>query len=155
VPVPVPVPEVSSGPSPITLSSDPRFSRFAAFVSAIRDKSPRLAPLLERAALCDLSDERLVLGLDPKSFEASFLADPTARDLLQTTVRQMLSPGAALEIVDISPSGRESATTLARTYDEAAKARRREADQSVRNHPLVDAAERFLGAQLRDVRIPE
>jgi hypothetical protein len=144
-----------SSPSPITDPSDPRFSRFASFVSAVREKSPRLAPLLERAALCDLADDRLVLGLDPRSFEANFLADPAARELLQTTVRHMLSPGATLEIVDLSPAGREAATTLARTYDEAAKERRREADQSVRNHPLVDAAERFLGAQLKDVRIPE
>jgi DNA polymerase-3 subunit gamma/tau len=153
-PPPEPAHETPSHESPIRSSDDPRFERFASFVAVVREKSPRLAPLLERAALCDLNERGIVVALDPKSFEATFLGEAGARELLGVTTRAELGPAAEFRIVDLGRS-KEPPATLARTYEEAARVRRAEADEAVRTHPLIAAAERFLGAQLKDVRIPE
>lgn len=153
-PPPEPAHETPSHESPIRSSDDPRFERFASFVAVVREKSPRLAPLLERAALCDLNERGIVVALDPKSFEATFLGEAGARELLGATTRAELGPAAEFRIVDLGRS-KEPPATLARTYEEAARVRRAEADEAVRTHPLIAAAERFLGAQLKDVRIPE
>ncbi|NUO51448.1 MAG: hypothetical protein HOV80_21550, partial [Polyangiaceae bacterium] len=150
-------PRVESPPSgeplPIRSSDDPRFERFARVVGVVRDRSARLAPLLERAALCEINNNGVIIALDPNSFESTFLRDKAALETLEAAAREAIGPGAGFRIIDLVRGA--DAATLARTYDEATKAKRVEADKAVRTHPLVAAAEQFLGAQVKDVRIPD
>jgi DNA polymerase-3 subunit gamma/tau len=143
----------SGEPLPIRSSDDPRFERFARVVSVVRERSARLAPLLERAALCEVDDKGVIIALDPQSFESTFLRDKAALETLEAAAREAIGPNAGFRIVDLA-RGLEAAT-LAKTYDEATKAKRVEADKAVRNHPLIAAAEKHLGAQVKDVRIPD
>jgi len=141
-----------SGRTAVVDVADLRFGLLAAFVEAVRPRSPRLASLIERAALVDADASSMVIGFDARSFEAGLLSEPGAQALLANVATQHLGEGAKIELCDI-PQNPEI-PTLAKLVSEAGQARRDEVDQELRAHPLVQAAVQHLGAELRSVRLP-
>ncbi len=142
-----------AAPSLVLDAKDPRFTRHAEIVEVLRSKSARLAPVIELAALVELDASRLAIAIDPRSFEGAQLADERARALVVDAVREVLGPSAALEIYGLEATGRD-VPTLATIRGEELRLRRADADQKVRAHPLVAAAVDSLGAEIRDVRLP-
>jgi DNA polymerase III subunit gamma/tau len=140
-------------PSVVLDAKDPRFSRCAQIVEALRAKSARLAPVIELAALVELDASRLAIAIDPRSFEGAQLADERARALVVEAVREVLGPSASLELYGLEVVNKE-VPTLAGIRGEELRLRRADADQKVRAHPLVAAAVESLGAEIRDVRLP-
>ncbi|NUP12742.1 MAG: DNA polymerase III subunit gamma/tau [Polyangiaceae bacterium] len=150
------VPELPAPPpNRYTAISDPGHAGFAIladFADAARTRSGRLASILERAALIEASDTRLVLGYEPRSFEANLLAEPQAKALLASLAGSTLGHGATVDIVDHVLAA--ETPTLAKMVSDAVRARREEIDRGIRNHPLVAACVNDLGAEIRDVRLP-
>ncbi|MBK6517586.1 MAG: DNA polymerase III subunit gamma/tau [Polyangiaceae bacterium] len=148
-----PPPSRRPGLAPILDATHPGFAVLADLADAVRAKSGRLASVLERAALVEATEHRLVLGFEARSFEAGLVAEPQARVLIASMAVATLGPGAAVELVDVA-SGDE-VPTLAKMVSEAVRARRDAIDRSIRTHPLVVAAVEHLGAEIRDVRLPK
>jgi hypothetical protein len=133
--------------------ADDRFALLAAFVEAVRPRSARLASLIERAALVDVTVVTIEIGFDSRSFEAGLLSDPDTQSLLASVAEQHLGAGGQVVLCDIATD--PSIPTLAKLVTEAGQARRDEVDAELRNHPLVQAAVTHLGAELRSVRLPK
>jgi DNA polymerase-3 subunit gamma/tau len=138
--------------APIPDRSDARWLRYAEVIEDVRVESGRLASLLERGSLVDLSAAGVVLAVEPRSFEAQQLGVPATRAALGAAIVRSLGVGATLAIVDLA-EGVEP-VTLAQMVAEATRARQAELERSVREHPLVVEAIRVLGAEIRDLRVP-
>ncbi len=129
----------------------PGFALLARLVDAVRPRSARVASLLERVALVEVTERALIVGLDARSFEAGFLTDPDSLALLDEVARRELGE-QRVELADVVVGS--EVPTLAKMVSEAGDARRAEVDHELRHHPLVQAAVQYLGAELRDVRLP-
>ncbi len=142
---------IEAEPAPLLPEEHAKLAQFALAVDALRETNVRLASLLERAHVADVSAERVVIAFDPTGFEASQL-DTDARGTVERAIATSLG-GAVLAIEETSPGTR--GVTLARFIDEARRKKRRELDVAARNHPLVLAAIRELGAEIREIRLPD
>ena len=129
-----------------------KLRRFLPLVEGVREKSARIASLLERAHVVEISAERVVIGFETNGFEAAQMADPEARSALAAGVNASF-PDATLETVELAPG--KATVTLSRLQGEERRARKAEIDDGVRNHPLVTAALTVLGAEIRDVKVPD
>jgi DNA polymerase-3 subunit gamma/tau len=139
-------------PTPLSLDEQAKLARFAPVVEAVRASNVRLASLLERAHVVDASDGKLTIAFEAGGFETSQIADGGSRSIIESAVIAKMA-GAAFSLEEI-PHG-SSSVTLARFIDDARKAKRRELEDAARNHPLVVAATRELGAEIREIRLPD
>ena len=135
---------------PLSLDEQAKLARFAPIVETVRASNVRLASLLERAHVVDASEEKLTIAFEAGGFENSQLAG--ARSIIESAVVAKMA-GAVFALEEI-PQG-SSSVTLARFIEDARKAKRRELEEAARNHPLVLAAMRELGAEVREIRLPD
>lgn len=103
--------------------------------------------------MIEATDKKLVLGYEPRSFEANLVGEAAAKALLHNMAGSVLGAGSVVEVVDHTPSPDDP--TLAKMVSDAVRARRDEVDRAIRTHPLVAAAVNALGAEIRDVRLPK
>src|SRR5690606_6809949 len=108
--------------------------------------------IFEHAAPLEIGPERLLLAYESSSFLAKQAEEPAARQLLADAARAHFGREVAVEL-DLDGRHRE-VQTLAAINSAEQQARLEAARQRVANHPLVAAAIRELGAELREVRLP-
>lgn len=109
--------------------------------------------MLEHASPIACSPERLVLGYEPGSFFAVQATDNSAVDALTHTARNYF--GSTTQIAfDVSATAKP-APSIAAIEQEKEQARLEAARRAVADHPLVKAAREILGAELREIRLPE
>jgi len=117
----------------------------------VHGDNPGIASVLEHAALVEASAARLVVGFEQGSFLAAQLHDARARESVRSAARERLGPSTEIDVVAVP---REAlAGTLAKRASEVMRGRIAEAEQQVRDHPVVAAAIELLGAELREVRL--
>jgi DNA polymerase-3 subunit gamma/tau len=139
------------GRSPILDETSPELLEYARFVDFVRGRSSRVSSLLERVPLVSFGENRVVLWVDPASFEGGLLFDAESRALIEEAAVAKLGPHATVELVE-APS-HPGAPTLAALATKSTRLRNRELDDKVRNHPLVTALVTSLPAEIRDVRV--
>ena len=95
--------------------------------------------------------DRIVLGFDADYMFADHAMDAPSRDLLIASARRHFgrAPSVAFERT-ASRSG-----TIAQAESAEKKARTEAARRHIAEHPLVTAAIELLGAELKDVRLPQ
>lgn len=120
-------------------------------VSDVHAHLPGVASVLEHAALVEASPGRLVVGFEPGSFLANQLSEGRAAAAVRDAARARLGPDVAVEIVSVARDAMSG--TLAKRASEVLRARIAEAEQVVRDHPIVAAAVEILGAELREVHL--
>lgn len=118
-------------------------------VERARIKSASLAPILERVAVLDLEGPEIRLGVTEKSFEAGQLAD--AKVKIRQLAQEYFGEGRLVVVEELS----ERKPTLADLYGHARRERRARLDEGVRTHPLVVAAQGVLGAELKEIVVPQ
>jgi DNA polymerase III subunit gamma/tau len=139
------------GRTPILDEASPQILEYARFVDFVRGRSSRVSSLLERVPLVAFGENRIVLWVDPASFEGGLLFDAESRALIEEAAVAKLGPHATVELVE-APSF-PGAPTLAALATKSTRLRNRELDDKVRNHPLVTALVTSLPAEIRDVRV--
>jgi DNA polymerase III subunit gamma/tau len=139
------------GRTPILDETSPELLEYARFVDFVRGRSSRVSSLLERVPLVSFAGGRVVLWVDPASFEGGLLFDAESRALIEEAAVAKLGPHATVELIE-APS-HAGAPTLAALATKSTRLRNRELDDKVRNHPLVTALVTSLTAEIRDVRV--
>jgi hypothetical protein len=109
--------------------------------------------VLEHASPIAFSAERVVLGYEPGSFLAAQATDASAVELLTRHVRDYF--GTTTPVAFDLTAGPKSSPSIASIDNEQHRLRLEQARRAVAEHPLVRAAVEILGAELRDVRVPE
>ncbi|MFO0616766.1 MAG: DNA polymerase III subunit gamma/tau [Polyangiaceae bacterium] len=143
-----------SAPPPIHVDrSDPKILRFARVTEALRATSGALASILERAHIAEANAEVVRIALDPRGFEKDQLAPPAARQAVESAVAAALGADVRFEVVDAAPNTPRFSLSVA--IESVRREKVAELDQLARNHPLVLGAQRELGAEIREVRLPE
>ncbi len=125
-----------------------------AVIEAVRRQRPALAPVIEHALVVEVGPERAVLGYEANnSFLFAQITEPSARQLLTSAL--LAHFGRPVEvIVDALTPGTE-AVSVAQIENAERRARVEAARRAVADHPLVAAARELLGAELRDIRLPQ
>jgi DNA polymerase-3 subunit gamma/tau len=124
-----------------------------AVLERIRAERAPLASVLEHASPIAFSAERVVLGYEPGSFLAAQATDASAVELLTRHVRDYF--GTTTPVAFDLTAGPKSSPSIASIDNEQHRLRLEQARRAVAEHPLVRAAVEILGAELRDVRVPE
>ncbi len=152
-------PQAPQPPAP--LPSAPAVAAFRAILDRVAEVRPALKAVLEHAALLEVSQERVSLlfeGAGPAtsdSFLAAQARDPDALALLTDAVRQHFGKDTEVEVRSGPRPAGYAAPTVAAIDAEARKVSSDRARQAVETHPLVAAAVRIFGAELREVRLPQ
>lgn len=122
-------------------------------VARLATDKPRVASVFEHAAPLIVEPGRLLLGVEPNSFIAQQAQDAEAQALLRHAASDHF--GVATEVELDLGGGYGKVQTLAAKHSAEQAARLAEARQLVANHPLVLDAIEVLGAELKDVRLPD
>jgi len=125
-------------------------SAWEAILADLRERKPAVASVYEHAAAVQVGPDRVVLAFEPGSF---LLAQAT--ESREVVAEAAAAHFGAATVVELDDTGRHAGveTVAARNSAEQA-ARRADAKKRVEEHPLVRAAVDLLGAELRDVRLP-
>jgi hypothetical protein len=114
--------------------------------------------VLEHAALLELGERRLVLlfeSAEGPSFLAAQALEADAIGILTQAAREHFSAATEVRIeTGPRPEG-YAAPTIAAADRENRKIAADRAREAVEKHPIVAAAVRLFGAELREVRLPE
>jgi len=129
------------------------FDSWQAVVARLATDKPRVASVFEHAAPLIVEPGRLLLGVEPNSFIAQQAQDAEAQALLRHAASDHF--GVATEVELDLGGGYGKVQTLAAKHSAEQAARLAEARQLVANHPLVLDAIEVLGAELKDVRLPD
>lgn len=127
------------------------FAAWRSIVDTLRAQNGRIASFYDHAVPLHVDAERIVLGFDADYVFAEHAMEPAARDLLIASARRHFgrSPAVTFERA-ASRSG-----TIAQAENAEKRARTDAARRSIAEHPLVTAAIELLGAELKDVRLPQ
>lgn len=148
-----PPPSAPPAPTIAVDRSDPKILRFVKVAEALRQTSGALASILERAHIVDATETVVRIALDPRGFEKDQISAPAAREAIQSAVASALGDGAIFEVIDLAPGAPKLSLSVA--IESVRREKVAELDKIARSHPLVVAAMRELGAEIRDVRLPE
>lgn len=140
-------------------ASGPQFEAWRATVELLRATHPRQASLFEHAVLMSVESDRIVISFGQGHFLSEQASEATTRDLLANAARRYF--GRPMDIV-IESSGENagiirgggSSKTIAHAENSEKKARLNAAKKAVAEHPLVLAAIEFLGAEIKEIRLP-
>jgi len=99
----------------------------------------------------ELGPKRLVLGFAQRDFIAEQASDPDARRALAEAAGEHLGETPVVELQLDEQHGARS--TVASLESAARAARDESARQQIRQHPLVVATMKSLGAELREIRL--
>ena len=127
-------------------------------LSRIGEIRPALKAVLEHAVPLEVRAGRVSLlfeSADSHSFLAAQAKDPDAMAILERAVREHFGAQTVVVVeAGARPSGHGGAS-LASLDADSRRATTDRARQLVEKHPLVAAAVRIFGAELREVRLPE
>lgn len=127
--------------------------RWRRIVDGIRTEKPSLASVLDGAVPLTLSSEQAVLAFPPDGFLSQQASEASSVEFLTQRVRAELGPSCAVSF-ELSPEA-NTGLNVARLRAREAYERRRAAERVVEEHPLVRAAVELLGAELREVTVPD
>jgi hypothetical protein len=122
-------------------------------VERVAAQRPAVASVFEHGAPLEVRAGLLVLGYAPGSFLLERAAEPSAVALLGEAATAHWGEPTTVELD--TAGGLASVVTLAAINAEEQKRREAEARRAVAERPLVRAAERVLGAVLKEVRLPD
>jgi DNA polymerase-3 subunit gamma/tau len=146
----------SSEPSPSSSDAKPQLPEqlraWEAILAAIRDDKPALASVYEHAAPLEVSAQRVHLAYRDGTFLAEQAAANEAQAILAGAASKHFGSEVAIEI-DLG-SRHDEVQSVAAKNAAALAARVQAARERVKQHPLVAAAVEHLGAELREVRLP-
>ncbi len=145
----------SAAPAALVVPDHLDLASLRSIVDAIEAEHMALGSTLRNAWLLHVDVERVVLGFAPDSFYAVQVREPESLDILTRAVHTHYGKPTEVSL-DLSERDDESRiATLSRIDDESRREGLRRARAEVENHPVVQAARRVLGAELREVKIPE
>jgi hypothetical protein len=131
---------------------------FRAILTRVGQVRPALTAVLEHAMPLELGPSRVTLlfeSRDGQSFLAAQATEPEALAILTEAARDHFGAQTVVEVKSgLRPSGLH-APTLAALDAETRRASSDRARLAVEKHPLVAAAVRLFGAELREVRLPQ
>jgi len=139
-------------------SSTPAVQAFRAILNRVAAQRPALKAVLEHAVPMEVSKTELRLmfeSRDGHSFLAAQAKDPDALAILTDAARAHFGAATTVTIDTGERIAAGHATSIAALDAEARQAASDQARQVVERHPLVAAAIRIFGAELREVRLPE
>jgi DNA polymerase-3 subunit gamma/tau len=149
---------VAPAPSPVALAPTGDIEALRAILLRVAEKRPALKAVLEHALPVEVSATRVRLEFqagDEHAFLAAQAKDPEAVALLTQAARAHFSTATVVEVeTGARPSGLRTAT-IAAIDNEARRVTADRARQAVEQHPLVVAAVRIFGAEVREVRPAE
>ena len=143
--------EAIVAPPDVALAHDGAWRDILARVRLVR--AP-LASVLEHAIPLEMTQERVLLGFEPKSaFLAEQAKDPEALEILTREVRAHF--GVPTEVaLDLSAQRTPGVKTVAAVETERRQAATVMARAAVTAHPLVQEAIRVFGAEVREIKLP-
>jgi DNA polymerase III subunit gamma/tau len=119
----------------------------------VADKRAGVASMFEHASPVCVDQERVIFAFEPGSFLLSQVREVGGIELMQTAVQEQFGEATHFEVVS---DGRHANVQTVAAFDAAAREAAVEAARKrVIEHPLVRAAMEELGAELRDVRLPQ
>ena len=126
-----------------------------AILDRVAQVRPGLRSVLEHAVPSEIGPARVTLLFEPVESQSFFLAqaqDPEAIAILTDAVRAHFGARTAVQVqTGARPAGRGT-TTLAAIDAEARRTAEGRAREAVERHPLVAAAMRIFGAEIREVK---
>jgi DNA polymerase-3 subunit gamma/tau len=123
-----------------------------AILSEVAKERPAVASVFEHAAPLSVQPGKISLGYAKQSF---LLQQATEQDALELLGRVATSHfGQNTEVMLDESDEHASVQTVAQENSAHQAARVQAARKRVEDHPLVSAAMDILGAELRDVRLP-
>lgn len=129
-------------------------SGWRAVIDLVRRQRAPLASVLEHARVVELGQERIVLGYEATgAFLFAQATEPAARQLLTTALRTHFGRPMEVQIETITAGSQ--AVSVAQIYSAEEKARYAARRRAVEEHALVVAAIELLGAELKDIRLPD
>ena len=128
---------------------------FRTIVESIEGEHMALGSTLRNAWLLAVDVERVVLGFAPESFYAVQVREPESLEILTQAVREHFGKPTEVSLDFTSRDDEARLPTLSLIDDQARRESLRRARAEVENHPMVQAARRVLGAELREVKLPE
>jgi DNA polymerase-3 subunit gamma/tau len=136
-----------SAPEP----QSPALDTWRIILERVRAAKPSLASVFERGVPVEVTAQRVLLGFPPDSFLGAQAADAEALDVLTREVRAHFAAATEVALdLSLKTAGPTVASIDAERHREAVAAAR----AAVEKHPLVAAAIAILGAELKDVRLP-
>ncbi len=124
-----------------------------AVVARLAPDKPRVASIFEHAAPLVVEPGRVVLGLEAGSFIAEQAKEADAQALLRQAATDHFGVPTDVELE--LGGGHGKVQTLAAKHSAEQAARLAAAREVVATHPLVQDAIEVLGAELKDVRLPD
>jgi len=118
----------------------------------VRAQHPAVAAVLEHGVPVEMNAERVLVAYAPDSFLGAQASEPEALDLLTREVRAHFRASTR---VGLDLSRRAKGPSVATMNADERNKKLAEARASVEGHPLVKEAIRVLGAELREVRLPQ
>ena len=126
---------------------------FRQILAALPIEHMPLASFLQHAWIVELSAKKIALAFAATSFYVVQLRETSVTPFLEAARRHY---GVEVEVIIDTERGEHSTLPTLAQLDEIAKHKaQRAARAAVENHPLVQSARRILGAELREVKIPE
>ncbi|MCK6591732.1 MAG: DNA polymerase III subunit gamma/tau, partial [Polyangiaceae bacterium] len=144
-----PAPE-ARGPSGGALGEG-GFAAWRSIVENLRAQNGRIASFYDHAVPLHIDADRIVLGFDADYVFAENAMEGSARDLLIAAARRQF--GRAPSITFERAASRSG--TIAQAESAEKRAKTDAARHRIAEHPLVTAAIELLGAELKDVRLPQ
>jgi hypothetical protein len=143
----VPAPESSS------FVEAPHIHVWRSILAHVKRTHPAVAATLELAAPQVVSEDRILLGFEPGSFEDGRAGESDAEHVLAEAARQHFGTRAPTVTFDVTVRGAKAASIAsldaAKRRAELAAAR-----AMVEHHPLVQKAIAIFDAELKDIRLP-
>jgi DNA polymerase-3 subunit gamma/tau len=138
------------GAAASSLSAD-GFAAWRSIVDILRSQNGRVASFYDHAVPLHVDADRIVLGFDADYVFAENAMEAAARDLLIASARRHFGRAPAVTFERAaSRSG-----TIAQAESAEKRARTEAAKHRIAEHPLVTAAIEILGAELKDVKLPQ
>jgi hypothetical protein len=131
---------------------------YRALLAKLAAVRPALTAVLEHAVPLELSSTRVRLlfeSPDGRSFLATQASEPDALAVLKEVARAQLGGTPVVEIETGQKPAGHSGATVAAIDAEARKTASDRARRAVEAHPVVAAAVKIFGAEIREVRLPE
>lgn len=124
-----------------------------AILGNIRQERPDVATLLTHASPLAVGPQAIELAYDPQSFLAERAQSESVVALLTKIARAHF--GAETQVAVRLDARANDLATIAWLDESERHARVQQARKAIASHPLVRAAIDTLGAELREVRLPE
>jgi DNA polymerase III subunit gamma/tau len=143
-------------PTPVPASAvaeSPQIGVWRSILAIVKKSHPAIAATLELAAPNVVTEERIVLGFEPGSFEDGRAGESDARTVLGESAQRFFGAAAPAVTFDVTARGAKVASVASL---DAAKRRAAvaEARSAVERHPLVQKAIAIFDAELKDIRLP-